>query len=137
MGLLRLRWQSGFEIQLHISKSTTSFAEDVTFSAMQASKGYNKVCSDSFCSLSGMWEMLEFQRFLEKAFFPKYKYFAEVITKTVKEQGWCQVYTRFGHWCRSRKKPYFNNCIRSTAITLSVKGSCHVLLKIDRYFVEI
>ena len=47
------------------------------------------------------------------------------------------IYAFGTHWCRSRKKPCFNNCIRSTAITPSVKGSCHVLLKIYRHFVEI
>ena len=41
--------------------------------------------------------MYELYQVLEKAFFPKYKYFAEVIRKTVKKQRWCQVYTCFGH----------------------------------------
>ena len=47
------------------------------------------------------------------------------------------IYVFRTHWCRSRKKPCFNNCIRSTAITPFVKGSCHLLLKIYRHFVEI
>ena len=47
------------------------------------------------------------------------------------------IYVFGTHWCRSRKKPCLNNFIRSTAITPSLKGSRHVLLKIYRHFVEI
>ena len=87
-----------------------------------------RIYSNTFGTLSGIWEMWKFRPLSKLALFLKYKYFSELFIKTAKNAA--AVFTYREHIGAGKENFYLRNCIFAATITLSVKDSYHVQQKV-------